>query len=273
MNYWTTFKINDHIYQIKDAMGVLTTLVIGEEKALLVDTGYGLYDLKKEISTLTNKQLLVIDSHGHMDHTGGNYLFDEVYIDQKDMELCLLHNSYEWRKKVLHNAEIRNLIDDTYDKDTFLNQRAGNIKVLPSNFSFNLGKVHGKIIPMEGHTKGSIGVLLEEDRILIVTDATCPFVWLFLEESCPVNIYIKMLERVLLLPFDYILLGHGAGTLLPKSKVVDFLNCAKSIDLKKAVKVTFNDFENLNSYCYTTGKMYDQNDVGVVFDPNKKEQI
>ena len=46
-NYFTTFKINHHIYQIKDAMGVLTTLIIGKEKALLIDTGYGLYNLKK----------------------------------------------------------------------------------------------------------------------------------------------------------------------------------------------------------------------------------
>ena len=58
---------------------------------------------------------------------------------------------------------------------------------------------------MEGHTKGSIGAYIKEEKILVVTDATCPFVWLFLEESTTVDIYIKMLERVLKLDFDYVL--------------------------------------------------------------------
>ena len=88
-------------------------------------------------------------------------------------------------------------------------------------------------------------------------------------ESTTVQTYIKMLENVLKLPFDGILVGHGAGIILPRQKVVDFLNCAKDIKLEESVQVYFNNFDHLTSYCYTKGKMYDQNDVGVVFDPNK----
>ena len=62
-NYFTTFKINHHIYQIKDAMGVLTTLIIGKEKALFIDTGYCLYNLKKYISNITTLPLIVVASH------------------------------------------------------------------------------------------------------------------------------------------------------------------------------------------------------------------
>ena len=43
-NYFTTFKINHHIYQIKDAMGVLTTLIIGKEKALFYEGYYQSYE-------------------------------------------------------------------------------------------------------------------------------------------------------------------------------------------------------------------------------------
>lgn len=269
MEYFKTFKINDHIYQIKDAMGVLTTLVIGSDKALLVDTGYGICDLKEYILSITDKPLIVVDSHGHMDHTGGNYLFDEVYISKLDLELCKLHNSLAWRTTVLNNAKRANLITDNFNENSFLEKREGNLKILNENTSFDLGGITSTVVKMEGHTKGSIGILLNEDKILVVTDATCPFVWLFLEESCSVDIYIKMLERTLNLDFEYILLGHGKGERLPRSKVVDFLTCAKEIDLEKSIKVSFNDFDNLNSYCYTKGKMYDQNDVGVVFNPNK----
>lgn len=269
MSYFTTFRINEHIYQIKDAMGVLTTLVIGKEKALLVDTGYGLQNIKNYIRTITNKPLIVVASHGHMDHTGGNYLFDEVYIHPLDMELCKEHNSLNWRKNELEAAKKMKLIDNTFDDTFFLNQREGNLKPLTDYQIFSLGDCTVKVIPMEGHTKGSIGLFLEKEKILIVTDATCPFVWLFLEESTTVSTYIQMLERTLQLDFNGILLGHGAGTLLPRHKVFNFLNVAKTIDLKKAVKVSFQHFEKANSYCYTLGRMYDQNDCGIVFDPHK----
>lgn len=120
MSYFTTFKINDHIYQIKDAMGVLTTLVIGKQKALLVDTGYGLENLKEYIEKMNNKPLIVVNSHGHMDHTGGNYLFDEVYIHPLGIELCKKHNSFDWRSNELETAKKLKLIDHTFDEDFFL---------------------------------------------------------------------------------------------------------------------------------------------------------
>ena len=77
-----------------------------------------------------------------------------------------------------------------------------------------------------------------------------------------------MVERTLKLDFDNFLVGHGAR-MFPKSKMYDFLNVAKSVDLKKSVKVSFGGFDDLNPYCFTFGKMYDQNDCGVVFDPSK----
>ncbi len=271
MSYFKTFKINDHIFQFKDPMGVLTTLIIGKNKAMLIDTAYGIGDLKKQIEEITKLPLIVIDSHGHMDHTGGNYQFNEVYISSLDIKLCKKHNSLDWRKNNVETAKNLNILPDDFNENIYITHNEGNLVPLETNTIFDLGEIHIKIIPMEGHTKGSIGCLDIEDKILVVTDATCPFVWLFLEESTTVDIYIKMLERTLKLDFDYILLGHGAGTLLPKNRVIEFLNTAKELDLSKSVKVTFNHFENLNSYCYTKYKLYDQSGSGIVFDPKKIE--
>ena len=57
--------------------------------------------------------------------------------------------------------------------------------------------MHVEIIGMEGHTKGSIALYNKDKRLILVSDATCPFVWMFLEESTTVSEYIKMLEEVL----------------------------------------------------------------------------
>lgn len=269
MSYFSTFKLRENIYQFKDKMGVLATLIIGEEKALLVDTCYGIANLKEHIETITNKPLIVVASHGHMDHTGGNYHFKEVFITKLDKKLCELHNSEKWRKNVLNNATNLGIIDDTFDKETFLKMRDGNLVELEIGRVFDLGGIHAEVINMEGHTKGSIGIYVKEEKVLVVTDATCPWVWMFLPESTTVDTYIKMLERVIKLDFEYILLGHGKGELVKRERIYEFLKVAKEIDLNEAEKVEFNNFENANSYAYSKGVKYNQDHAGIVFDPDK----
>lgn len=43
--YYKPLKIAENIYHIYEPGNVYTTLIIGEEKALLIDTGYGFGDL------------------------------------------------------------------------------------------------------------------------------------------------------------------------------------------------------------------------------------
>ena len=48
MNYFTVTKYNDSLYQLKDKLGVLVTLVIGEEKALVIwSIVVGIINLRK----------------------------------------------------------------------------------------------------------------------------------------------------------------------------------------------------------------------------------
>lgn len=267
MSYFGIQKYNDNLYQFKDPLGVLSTLLIGKEKALLFDTCYGIGDLKEEVRKITDKEIVVVCSHGHMDHSGGNYQFNKVLIHKDDIELCKKHNSKEKRMQNVEAA--RRIINmDNFDVDNYLIQNEGNLEIINVGEKIDLGGISASVIAMEGHTKGSIGLFIKKMKLLLVSDATCPFIWLFLEESLPVSTYIKMLERTIKLDFDNFLVGHGAR-MFPKSKMIDFLNIAKDIDLKKSVKVEFKNFENANSYCYTRGKMYDQNDCGVVFDPRR----
>ena len=57
-------------------------LLEGEEKALLIDTGWGTGNVKALVSRLTSKPVLVVNSHFHPDHAGGNGEFEEVYVSR-----------------------------------------------------------------------------------------------------------------------------------------------------------------------------------------------
>ena len=163
MNYFIDIPINKHIYQIKDPMGVLMTLIIGKDSAMLIDTGYGIQNIYEHVLTLTNLPLIVVNSHGHMDHCCGNYLFENVYIHEKDLELCVLHNSLEWRKRNLQTAKNMKLIDDLYNDNYYLKQRHGNLTNLSYHQMFDLGNISIEVINMEGHTKGSVGFYIHEN--------------------------------------------------------------------------------------------------------------
>ncbi len=53
-------------------------LVEGTERSVLVDTGLGIADIGAAARQLTDKPLLVANTHGHSDHRGGNWRFADV---------------------------------------------------------------------------------------------------------------------------------------------------------------------------------------------------
>lgn len=54
-------------------------LILGTEKALLWDTGIGIGNIREEVEQYTDLPIIVLNSHDHFDHIGGNALFDEVW--------------------------------------------------------------------------------------------------------------------------------------------------------------------------------------------------
>ncbi len=57
---------------------VISFLLIGRERALLVDTGMGFVPIKPIVRRLTQLPITVLNTHSHFDHTGGNWEFDGV---------------------------------------------------------------------------------------------------------------------------------------------------------------------------------------------------
>ncbi len=59
-------------------------LLEGTEKAMLIDCGMGIGDLRGAVEMITDKPLIVVITHGHIDHTGNACQFDEIWIHPED---------------------------------------------------------------------------------------------------------------------------------------------------------------------------------------------
>jgi len=57
-------------------------LILGSERALLLDTGLGLADISAAVATVCPEQPRVVNSHVHFDHVGGNGLFAETAMHE-----------------------------------------------------------------------------------------------------------------------------------------------------------------------------------------------
>lgn len=58
---------------------VTSYLIGGRDRALLVDTGLGIGNIREAAEGLTGLPLLVVNTHAHDDHIGGNHWFNGVW--------------------------------------------------------------------------------------------------------------------------------------------------------------------------------------------------
>lgn len=82
-NWFEVYKVKPDIYvfyepgQFEEA---ISYLVLGEDKAALIDTGCGIGDIKSLVEEFTDLSVMVVNTHCHNDHIAQNHLFDEVAI-------------------------------------------------------------------------------------------------------------------------------------------------------------------------------------------------
>lgn len=185
-------QLNPHIYLLDDAGESMGYLVVGEQKALVIDTMNGIEDVKAVVRGITDLPLTVVNTHGHCDHIGGNLYFEEVYMHPLDEALAREHMTFFrqiQREKGLSEPRI--------------------LPIEPGDV-LDLGGLTVEVIHLPGHTQGSILLLLREDRVLFTGDAINMHLWLQLQGCLTPCEYLAELDKVMYLreKADYILHGH-----------------------------------------------------------------
>ncbi|APQ76027.1 MBL fold metallo-hydrolase [Clostridium botulinum] len=88
MNEWFTIvKIDNTTFSISEYKHWEQThsyLLIGEKKALLIDTGLGVSNIKNVVLSITNKPIQAVTTHVHWDHIGGHKNFDNIAVYEEE---------------------------------------------------------------------------------------------------------------------------------------------------------------------------------------------
>ena len=224
---FTKEVITEHIDRIRGVGDVCMYYVHGNKSGALIDTGYGVGDLKGFIEETYQQPYEVIITHGHADHANGIAQWDSVWMNLIDKDLYYERSSIALRKEMLKKkyADI-----DTWDESQFQPVFEGTFMNLEEGKVFDLGGVHISMIYAPGHTQGMMVPLVEEDRAAIFGDACGVFTFLFRPECSTVDVYRKTLLKLKSYEdrYDRILRQHGTCE-SPKSLVDENLEVAEEI--------------------------------------------
>lgn len=160
---YKTYAINEYGL---DAM----FLLVGDEKALLIDTGTGVFDLPMLVSSLTDKPLTVALTHGHPDHAGAIGWFDSVYAHSDDFEMAL-NIPYETRKGYAESLLKMNPNAPVTAEDTVKFEKLPEMLPLKEGDVIDLGNRKVMVYETPGHTPGGLSFLDVRERIMITGDA------------------------------------------------------------------------------------------------------
>ena len=183
------------IYLMDEAHEATGYLVIGDDKACMIDTMNGYNDLNRAVREITDKPVFVINTHGHPDHIFGNIYFSQAYLHPADLELA--------RMFAEEPEFVRICEENHFSMPPFSEVREGDV--------FDLGGRHLEVYELPGHTPGGIVLLLREDRILFTGDGINHHLWMQLDGCTTMDMLVKNLDRIMFLEekADRILHGHA----------------------------------------------------------------
>lgn len=234
MSYYQVTEYAPGCYRLFSREAVHCELIVGDEKALLMDTGWGIGPLREAVEKITDKPLILVNSHGHVDHVNGNAQFPgNVYIHPDDMALVSVHGSPAFREYVLNTVSNGDFLPEGFNKQQYL--QPGENVYLPAEegMTFDLGGKTLEIVSLRGHTRGSIGLFYREAGILLTGDTITPVVLLHFDEAASLDEYIASLERAKALGVKRIVPSHSAE-LLDETFLERMLTLAKSVNWERA---------------------------------------
>jgi glyoxylase-like metal-dependent hydrolase (beta-lactamase superfamily II) len=189
-------EIVSGLWLIAEPGHVCSWIVEGTERAALIDTGLGIDSIRPVAEQLTARPLVVVNTHYHFDHVGGNHEFDEIAIHRsgaamlrrqanpdalasymrftrRRLELLpQLRSLDEWFWMLTPEEEPRPL-PKAFDPAGWTIRPSVATRLLEDGDRIDLGGRSLSVIHTPGHSPDSICLLEEREGWLAAGDTLC----------------------------------------------------------------------------------------------------
>jgi hydroxyacylglutathione hydrolase len=250
VSWFTADKMAENVWRISDHGADNMYLIIGTQSAMLVDNGTGSANIRDYIKTLTKLPVIVVITHGHPDHAGGNYQFKEIYIHPDDMASASVYNNLPKKSGGAGSSMTggAKVTDNEVFKDTLSHQQTKMIPLKEGQI-FDLGGRRLEVIYTPGHTAGEICLLDKENRMLFTGDNDNSLVWLHIRGTLPLEVYLQSLEKLNARANEFDNLYPGHGNAVDKDFISEQITCVKSILDGTCAGKDYNSFAGKGKIC------------------------
>jgi len=234
-------------YQFEEA---LSYIVLGTERAAVIDTGTGIGDLRKVAEELTDLPLFVINTHTHWDHIGGNSQFDKIVCFNDPACIARLRKGvgHAKLKKSLTPESLTRDLPGGFEPETWIIPPIEPTSLLEDGDFIELGDRNLEVMHTPGHSSGSICLLDPRHRLLFTGDIFFPGPLYAYEEEVDLDQYIRSIDRIRNRMKEYDILCAGHNNPWVKADILD--RVAAAFQAIRKGEGDFNEDGNLRRYFF-----------------------
>jgi glyoxylase-like metal-dependent hydrolase (beta-lactamase superfamily II) len=194
------------IYEPHQSEETISYLILGKQKALLFDTGMGISDIRKVVTELIQLPIIVLNSHTHDDHVGGNWQFypnyamdwhfGAIYSMDTDFSRINAKGSVADAQAEIAPGEICGDLPKNFDARSYRTKPWAITKYIHDGDKLDLGNRTIEIIATPGHTPDAISLYDRANGQLFTGDTYYPApIWLYRPET-DLDAYAKSIARL-----------------------------------------------------------------------------
>ena len=190
-------------------------LLIGSERALLIDTGLGVCNIYEQVRRLTDKPVTAVATHIHWDHIGGHKYYQEFYAHEA--ELDWLNGRFPLPLQAVKNMVTdRCELPEDFCIDGYAIFQGKPGRLLDDGDTIDLGGRTIQVLHTPGHSPGHLCFWEDEKGYLYSGDLVYEGTLFANYPSTDPQSYLTSLEKIALLPVKQIFPGHHSLNISPE---------------------------------------------------------
>lgn len=247
--WFAVYRVHEDTYaiyedgQYEEAISYLLT---GKKRALLIDTGNGIANIREQCRELTDLPIQLVNTHCHIDHVGSNYMFDEIAAFDDHMGIArrtaALGYFHEKAKTYIGAPVVIKPYPEYFDPETFCVPPYRIDKWVVDGEKFDLGGRTVEVIHTPGHSPDSICLLDTTARLLFIGDVFYTgsiYTWLAGGDiNLMIESYKKLIARIS--EYDILMPAHNEPS-IEKEILYKVLEAAEEVRDERGNPITLDN--------------------------------